>query len=118
MTSNNNYHQHLIESLKDRTEAANYLWAILQEKQPEPQLLETALNNILEALGDVYLSPAEIEEQKTEINQLLNQSGTTVIYRLVEWLQKLGLELTVDVNTQSESLSDRQTSTHNLKAVI
>ena len=52
MAKSNNYHQYLIESLKDEKEAANYLWGILQEEQPEPQLLEMALNNVLEALGD------------------------------------------------------------------
>ncbi|MBL1210646.1 hypothetical protein [Geminocystis sp. GBBB08] len=118
MATSNNYHQYLIESLKDKTEAANYLWAILQEEQTEPQLLEIALNNILEALGTTCLSTEEIKQQKAKINQLLNQSGSAVIYSLAEWLQKLGLELSVNINNQSKLLISSQISNDNLKVLI
>ncbi len=50
MTQTKNYHQYLIESLKDPTEATAYFWAILQEENPETELLKVALENILEAL--------------------------------------------------------------------
>lgn len=116
MATSNNYHQYLIESLKDKTEAANYLWAILQEEQPESQLLEMALNNILEALGNTNLSIEEIQLQKAEINRFSNKLGSAVIYDLVKWLQKLGLELTVNVS--DKSLSEENKSNHNFKAII
>ena len=48
MTQTKSYHRYLIESLKDPTEATAYLWAILQEENPEPKLLKIALENILE----------------------------------------------------------------------
>lgn len=116
MATCNNYHQYLIESLKDKTEAATYLWAILQEKQPESQLLEIALNNILEALGNTHLSIEEMKLHKAEINRFSNKSGSAVIYGLAEWLQKLGLELTVNVS--DESLIEENKYNHNIKAII
>lgn len=116
MAISNDYHQYLIESLKDKTEAATYLWAILQEEKPESQLLEMALNNILEALGDTNLSIEEITLHKAEINKFSNKSGIAVIYGLAQWLQKLGLELTVNVS--DKSLSEENQSNHNVKAFI
>lgn len=116
METTKNYHQYLIESLKNPTEAAAYLWAILQEDNPEPQLLKVALENILEALGETQLSHHEIELQKHKISELLNQSGSDFIYSLADLLRKLGLELTVTVS--QESSINQEISEHNLKAVI
>ncbi|WRH66111.1 MAG: hypothetical protein RSE13_20980 [Planktothrix sp. GU0601_MAG3] len=45
-----NYQDYLIESLKDPSEAALYLWAILQEKDPEPELLLSALQDVAETV--------------------------------------------------------------------
>jgi len=42
----------LITSLQDPEEAAAYLEAILEEEDPEPELLKVALLNVAEALGD------------------------------------------------------------------
>ncbi|MFM7382448.1 MAG: DNA-binding protein [Microcystaceae cyanobacterium] len=49
MATTKSYHHYLIESLKDPNEAAAYLWAVLQEENPEPELLKSALEDILEA---------------------------------------------------------------------
>ncbi len=117
MTQTKNYHQYLIESLKDTTEATAYLWAILQEENPEPELLKVALENILEALGETQLSPHEIQLQKNKIDDLLNQSGSEVIYSLASWLNKLGLELTVTVS-QDSSLTNQQEFQDNLEVMI
>ena len=117
MTQTKNYHQYLIESLKDTTEATAYLWAILQEENPETELLKVALENILEGLGETRLKPNEIQLQKDKIDELLNQSGSDVIYSLVAWLNKLGLDLTVTVSEDS-SLIDQQESQDNLEIMI
>lgn len=117
MTQTKNYHQYLIESLKDPTEATAYLWAILQEENPEPELLKVALENILEALGETKLKPHAIQSQKDKIDEILNQSGSNVIYSLVAWLNKLGLELTVTISEDS-SLIDQWESQDNLEVMI
>ena len=54
-----NYQEYLIESLKNRPRAALYIWAILQEENPEPELLVSALQLYLEALGEANLSEEE-----------------------------------------------------------
>ena len=117
MTQTKNYHQYLIESLKDPTEATTYLWAILQEENAEPELLRVALEKILEALGETRLKAHEIQSQKYKIDEILNQSGSDVIYSLATWLNKLGLELTVTVS-QDSSLIDKQESQDNLEVMI
>jgi DNA-binding phage protein len=116
MTTTKSYHQYLIESLKQPTEAAAYLWAILQEENPEPQLLKSALEDILEALGSTQLSPEEIEQQKDKLNILLEQQGKVAIYSLGEWLQKLGLELTV--KAKDETFVEQNNSEINSKVMI
>ena len=116
MATTKSYHQYLIESLKQPAEAAAYLWAILQEENPEPQLLQSALEDILEALGDTRLSPEEMERQKYKLNILLEQQGKVAIYSLGEWLQKLGLELTVKVT--DETLLERNNADINSKVMI
>ncbi|MGK7881028.1 MAG: hypothetical protein AB4060_13140 [Crocosphaera sp.] len=113
MTQTKTYNQYLIESLKNPTEATAYLWAILQEENTEPELLKVALENILEALGETQLSPHEIQLHKKKIDDLLNQSGSEVIYSLVAWLNKLGLELTVSISEDSP-LVDQQESQDNI----
>ena len=116
MATTKSYHQYLIESLKQPTEAAAYLWAILQEENPEPQLLKSALEDILEALGSTKLSSEEIERQKDQLKILLDQKGKIAIYSLSEWLQKLGLELNVKVT--EETLMEQNNSGLNSKVMI
>jgi DNA-binding phage protein len=116
MATTKSYHQYLIESLKQPTEAAAYLWAILQEENPEPQLLKSALEDILEALGSTKLSSEEIERQKDQLKILLDQKGKIAIYSLREWLQKLGLELTVKVT--EETLIEQNNSGLNSKIMV
>jgi DNA-binding phage protein len=107
MPTTKSYHQYLIKSLKDPVEASAYLEAILQEENPESQLLKVALENILEALGDTKLSPDEIALQKQKIEELFNQSGSEVIYNLAQWLQKLGLELNITIAQKSPSINQK-----------
>lgn len=40
------YQEYLIESLKEPSEAALYLWAILQEENAESELLPSALRDV------------------------------------------------------------------------
>lgn len=100
METTKSYRQYLIESLKDPNESAAYLWAILQEENPEPELLKSALEDILEAAA-TKLSSEEKQLQSEWLEQLTNYSGSDAIYGLAQWLQKLGLELTVTVSEQN-----------------
>lgn len=105
MATTKSYRHYLIESLKDPNEAAAYLWAVLQEENPEPELLKSALEDILEAYAP-QLSPEVKQLQSVWLEQLPNYSGSEVIYGLVQWLQALGLELTVATKEQNASSQD------------
>ena len=90
-----NYQSYLIESLKSPEEAAGYLEAFFEEENPEPELLHKVLNNILEALGDVYLTPEQIEEHRKKLDHLLAEKGSFSIYHLGNWLDVLGLKICI-----------------------
>ena len=98
-----NYQDYLIESLKDPSEAALYLWAILQEKDPEPELLLSALQDVAMALGQEKMSPEQLQEHLSHLKTVLDQPESQAIYRLSSWLQSLGLTLTVIVNSEPNS---------------
>ena len=50
MATSDSYHNYLVESLKDSEEAAAYIEAILEVENPEPQLLSSALNDVIDAI--------------------------------------------------------------------
>ncbi|MBR8828639.1 MAG: transcriptional regulator [Gomphosphaeria aponina SAG 52.96 = DSM 107014] len=102
MAKSRSYHKFLIESLKDPEEAALYLWVILQEEDPEPQLLPAALNNVEEALGELNMSPEAAKLHREKLDEVLKKQGHEAIYGLAEWLKPLGLELTVAIREELE----------------
>ena len=52
-----NYQEELIHELKENPEeAATYIWAVLDEEDPEPELLPLVLHNVGEALGELNMS--------------------------------------------------------------
>ncbi|MGK7924761.1 MAG: transcriptional regulator [Spirulina sp.] len=89
------YQSYLIESLKDPEEAAGYLEALFEEENPEPELLHKVLSNILEALGEIYLTPEQIENHRQKLNYLLSEEGSFSIYHLSNWLEVLGLKIRI-----------------------
>ncbi|MEM9541009.1 MAG: transcriptional regulator [Cyanobacteria bacterium P01_E01_bin.42] len=89
------YREYLIESLKDPQEAALYLWAILQEENPEPELLISTLQDVAEARGKSKMSPQNFELHAKKLEQLQAKKLTEVIPALVSWLKELDLTLTV-----------------------
>ncbi|MCP2727508.1 helix-turn-helix domain-containing transcriptional regulator [Limnofasciculus baicalensis] len=96
------YQEYLIESLKEPSEAALYLWAILQEENPESNLLPLALRDVAEALGEVNLSPEEAKLHLDKLDELMKKGGVETIYGLLNWLKTLGLILTVVVDEDAE----------------
>ncbi|WP_017719050.1 helix-turn-helix domain-containing transcriptional regulator [Kamptonema formosum] len=91
------YHPFLISYLKEPKESAGYITAILEEKDPEPELLEVALKDVLEAMGQPSLSEEEAKQHLEKLDEVLSKKGSDAIYSLGEWLNALGLKLTVTV---------------------
>ncbi len=83
------HREFLIESLKDPEDSASYLTAILEEKDPEPELLALCLGHVARALGD------ECDRQWAKD---FGASGKSrAVYELAEWVDSLGLKLMVTV---------------------
>jgi DNA-binding phage protein len=91
------YHPFLIQSLKNPIDAAMYLEAFFEEENPEAELLKMVLSNISEALGKQQIAPEQAKILHEKLDELLSQRGSDAIYNLAQWLQTLGLKLTVTV---------------------
>ncbi len=90
------YEDYLIKSLKDPEEAAAYITAILEESDPEPELLPLCLGQVASALGD--------EKDRLWVKDFSTNAHSPAIHELTEWLDSLGLRLMVTTKqfTQTE----------------
>ena len=69
-------------------------------------LLKQALCQVAEALGKQHhLIPKQIQAQVEDLSALLEKQGSDVLYHLAEWLNGLGLKLTVTVAAPSQNLT-------------
>jgi DNA-binding phage protein len=88
------YHPSLIERLKNPAYAAAFLNAVLEEVDPEPDLLKSSLLNIAEALGD-RMDSKELIAHQERLTLLLAKSNPLSIADLMTWLEPFGLRLLV-----------------------
>lgn len=99
--TSDSYHDYLASRLKDPSYAALYLETHFEEEEyPDPGLLKLALSDVLEALSRSNLSLEQTERQSQKLDKILSQQGSDVIYGLSQWLNELGLKLTVTVAKQ------------------
>ena len=106
--TSDSYREYLIESLKEPEEAAAYIWAILEEKDPEPALLRNAIRNVIEARIRMNALSESAKEYHEKLDKMLTESGGSEVYSLVELLEALGfkLEITIaDIELPAESES-------------
>ncbi|MEG5059528.1 transcriptional regulator [Microcoleus sp. A2-C5] len=106
--TSDSYREYLIESLKDPEEAAGYIGAILEEKDPEPALLRNAIRKVIEARVRMNVLSASAKQHHEKLDKMLTESAGSEIYSLVELLEALGfkLEITVaDIELPAESES-------------
>jgi len=97
------YQDYLIECLKD-PDAAAYIEAILSAEDPEPQLLSSALQDVVDARVKMNNLSDKSKQQHDRLNKLLTESGGAEIYNCVELLDLLGFRVAVTVGArQSES---------------
>jgi hypothetical protein len=92
------YRVSLIKSLQDPENAAGYLTAILEEPDPEPELLASALDDVAIALGG--------EGDRKWVKDFGESDKSQTVYELAEWLDSLGLRLTVDVQYGEKFVAD------------
>jgi DNA-binding phage protein len=94
-----NYRDDLITRLQDPDYAAVYLETHLEEPEPEPELIRLALNQVCEALSTGKMTPDEASQHCQKLDRLLAKPGDQAVYELANWLQALGLKLTIVPNS-------------------
>ena len=60
MPTSDSYREFLIECLKDPEHAAGYIEAILEEKDPEPELLRNALRRLSRLMSQVISCQSQL----------------------------------------------------------
>jgi hypothetical protein len=84
------YQSYLLESLRDPGEAAAYLNAVLEEENPEPELLKLALQDASKALA-----PTRIEPEPFTLSPI-SAEDSQIIYKFINRLNAIGLRLTIE----------------------
>ncbi|MEG4963892.1 transcriptional regulator [Microcoleus sp. K4-B3] len=97
MPTSDSYREYLIESLKEPEEAAGFIGAILEEKDPEPALLRNAIRKVIEAKIRMNALSESAKEHHEKLDKMLTESGSLEIYSLVELLEALGFKLEITV---------------------
>jgi hypothetical protein len=108
------YHPFLIEQLKDPAYSAGYLTLFLNEQEEgdlDIGIFPSALKEVFEALGEPNMSADEAKLHLDKLDVLMSHNGMATIYALANWLNALGLKLTVavaqeDEGEESSSVSD------------
>jgi DNA-binding phage protein len=95
MPTSDSYREFLIECLKDPEHAAGYIEAILEEKDPEPELLRNALRKVIEAYVTSNKLPESAKQHHEKLDNILSQSGCTEIYTFLELLDALGFRVAI-----------------------
>jgi DNA-binding phage protein len=91
------YHDFIIEKLKNSEHAAGFLTAILEEENPEPELLKNAIAQVIEAKYQNQDLSNEAKLCYEKLNHLLTESGCAEIYGFIELLNSLGFEISIHV---------------------
>jgi DNA-binding phage protein len=91
----------LIEYLKEPEHAADLLEAILEEKEPEPELLRNALKKVVEARLRIDSLSESAKQQWEKLDKMLSETGGSEIYTLVELLEALGFRLAVTLKEEN-----------------
>jgi probable addiction module antidote protein len=100
------YHEYLIERLRDPAEALAYLKAALEERDlPEGFLL--ALRNIAEARGFSKLS-ADTKLNRESLYRMLSKKGNPSLASLHSLLDSLGFRLSVEKKSSRTQKSLRR----------
>jgi DNA-binding phage protein len=98
------YHPLKIKSLQDPLFAVAYLTEIFEEESGDLELgiMRKALRDVFEALGEPNMSDEEAKLHLDKLDVLLSHNGMVTIYALANWLNALGLKLTVAVAQEDE----------------
>lgn len=94
MAKTTSYQKDLIESLKDRDEAAAYLNAAIEEGDRAVFLL--ALRNVVEANGGMAAIAEKADLSRESLYRMLSRRGNPEIKSLLSLLRVMGLKLFIE----------------------
>jgi probable addiction module antidote protein len=94
-----NYHDDLIERLKDPEYAVEYLKACLEE-QDMPDVFLSALRNVADARGISQLAK-DTHLDRVNLYRILSKQGNPELGSLYAILNALGLKLSVELNKEA-----------------
>ncbi|HAA31918.1 MAG TPA: transcriptional regulator [Cyanobacteria bacterium UBA8553] len=91
------YREYLISSLKDPEHAAAYIEVMLEldEEGFEPELLRSALKNVVEARVQMNNLSEEAKLSYERLDKMLLETKAAEIYSLIEFLDALGFRIAV-----------------------
>ncbi|MGK7932161.1 MAG: transcriptional regulator [Microcystaceae cyanobacterium] len=95
------YEDFITDKLQNPEHAAGFITAILEEENPEPELLRNALRKVITAYRQPQTLSATAEDYYTQLEEILTQTGGQEIYTFIQLLNALGLQLSVEVSEQS-----------------
>ncbi len=98
VSTSRDYQEYLIEALQNPKRAAGYIAAILEEEDPEPELLASALDDVAQALNK--------DSDRQWVKDFGASGKSQAIHELAEWLNGLGLRLTVEEKYSEQFLAD------------
>ncbi len=96
MPTSDSYREFQIECLKNRERAAAYIEAILEEENPEPELLRNALRKVMEARLRSHQLSENCKLLHQGLDKMLTESGCAEIYAFVELLDALGFKFAIE----------------------
>jgi DNA-binding phage protein len=91
------YREYLISSLKDPERAAAYIGVMLEldEEGFEPELLRSALKEVVEAREQMNNLSEEAKLRYEKLDKILLETGGAEIHSLIEFLDALGFRIAV-----------------------
>jgi DNA-binding phage protein len=95
MPTSDSYREFLIECLKDPEHVAGYIEAILEEKDPEPELLRNGLIKVVAAYTTSNKLSELAKQHHEKLDKILTQSGGSEIYIFVQLLDALGFRVAI-----------------------
>lgn len=91
------YREYLLASLKDSQEAAAYIETFLEldEEGFEPELLRSALKDVVDAQVQINNLSDEAKQRYEKLDKMLLETKAAEIYSLMEFFDALGFRIAI-----------------------
>jgi DNA-binding phage protein len=91
------YREYLISSLKDPERAAGYIGVMLEldEEGFEPELLRSALKEVMEAREQMNNLSDEAKQRFEKLDKMLLETKAAELQSLIEFLDALGFRIAI-----------------------